>query len=100
MGSSIAGKNIDVTKNGTGTLEYTGNNTYQGETVVNGGTLLLNNANGEALSTSSGKSDGIVVNNGGTLRLAQNNQIGNSDMNVDLDGGSLDTEGHAIPSTR
>ncbi|MFO1524197.1 MAG: autotransporter-associated beta strand repeat-containing protein [Kiritimatiellia bacterium] len=35
-----------VTKNGAGTLTFSGNNAYAGPTVVNAGTLRLNHANG------------------------------------------------------
>jgi autotransporter-associated beta strand protein len=54
--------NSGLTKTGTGTLRLTANNTYQGETTVQGGQLLANNAAGSA--TSAGD---VTVENGGTL---------------------------------
>jgi autotransporter-associated beta strand protein len=51
-----------ITKNGTGSWTLTNANTYPGGTIVNGGTLIINNATG------SGTGTGIVtVNTGATL---------------------------------
>ena len=46
------GKTGSLHKIGHGTLTLTGANLYTGETVVNGGTLLLNNKTGSATGTS------------------------------------------------
>jgi autotransporter-associated beta strand protein len=55
------GNLMSVTKNGAGTQIFTGNNnTYNGTTTVNAGTLLINNASGSGTGTST-----ITVNNGG-----------------------------------
>ncbi|MCA9241387.1 MAG: autotransporter-associated beta strand repeat-containing protein, partial [Planctomycetales bacterium] len=51
-----------LTKQGAGALTLTGNNTYTGGTVVDGGTLLANNPSGSA--TGSG---GVIVNDGATF---------------------------------
>ncbi|MBK1825720.1 beta strand repeat-containing protein [Haloferula rosea] len=40
-----------MVKNGAGTLEVTGNNTYTGTTTINGGTLLVNNGSGSGTGT-------------------------------------------------
>ena len=54
--SVISGSDAtSLLKTGTGTLELTGANAYTGPTVVNGGTLLVNNAPG-----SSGTGTGMV----------------------------------------
>lgn len=53
---------LNLTKAGSGTLILTGSNTYTGNTIVNAGTLLVNNPNG------SGTGLGAVnVGTGGTL---------------------------------
>ena len=49
----------DLIKDGTGTLTLTAPNTYDGDTIVNGGTLLVN-------GSYTGMGD-ATVNNGGTL---------------------------------
>lgn len=76
-------------KVGTGTLTLTGSNTYSGNTIVNGGTLLLANPNGSAIAGD------LVVNAGGTVRLADNTQLAVDTVNsiargVTLNGGTLD----------
>ena len=49
-----------LTKDGSGTLTLTGNDTFTRGTTVNGGTLLVNNTAGPARSA-------VTVNNAGTL---------------------------------
>ena len=70
------------TKNGTGTLEITGlkNNTYGGGTVINSGTLLLND-----VQTFSGLGTGPVTLNGGVFYL----QRFTCTNNVIVNGGSI-----------
>ncbi len=51
----------DIEHNGTGTTSMTAANTYSGGTVVNAGTLLVNNASGSGLGS------GNVAVNGGVL---------------------------------
>lgn len=58
----IPARSAAITKVGTGTLILTGNNTHNGATLVNGGTLLVNNISGSGTGTNS-----VTVNNGGTL---------------------------------
>jgi len=70
----------DITKAGAGTLIFGGANVYTGQTTVNGGTLLVNNATGSGLGSGNavvgiaGKLGGtgsfsgsVTVNTGGTL---------------------------------
>jgi fibronectin-binding autotransporter adhesin len=52
------------TKNGSGAMRLNGNNNFKGFVTVNGGTLIVANAN--ALSTGG---NGLAVNNGATLGL-------------------------------
>jgi autotransporter-associated beta strand protein len=58
----IPARTVLLTKVGTGTFTLTGANTHTGPTVVNGGTLLVNNTSGSATGTNS-----VTVNSGGTL---------------------------------
>jgi autotransporter-associated beta strand protein len=51
-----------LTKNGTGEWILTGASTYSGGTIVNAGTLLINNISGSGVGTGS-----LTVNSGGTL---------------------------------
>jgi len=56
MGWNVSGTSVGITKNGTGSLVLTANNTYTGATVVNAGTLIVNGslAAGSALTVASG----------------------------------------------
>lgn len=60
-GGTISGSG-NVVHAGTGTTTLTTANSYSGGTVVNAGTLLINNTAGSGAG-----SGGITVNNGGTL---------------------------------
>ncbi len=63
-----------LTKQGDGTLTLSGENTYQGETVVNAGTLTITNDLGL------GSADGATtVNSGGTLDLSSVDVAGEFD---------------------
>lgn len=53
---------VTLQKSGAGVLELTGSNTYTGSTVVNAGTLLVNNLNGSATGATT-----VTVDEGATL---------------------------------
>lgn len=53
-----------LVKNGTGTLILTGNNTYTGQNVVNGGILQVN---GKVLSQVNVKKNGVLSSDGGSI---------------------------------
>ena len=73
-----------ITKEGTGTLLVTGNNTFSGATEVNAGVLeLASTVGGAAASTSS-----VSVASGATLLLSQSDQVNNS-ASVTLSGGTI-----------
>jgi fibronectin-binding autotransporter adhesin len=64
MNGTVSGSGASLTKNGLGTLVLAGNNTYDGGTILNGGTIDINSA------TSLGNASGALTFSGGTLRLA------------------------------
>lgn len=75
--TSITGTNneaLTLASTNTGTLTLTGANTYTGATIVNGGTLLVNNANGLASGSAvSVGANGVLGGSGkaaGTLSLS------------------------------
>ena len=74
-----------ITKNGTGTLILSGNNSFTGATAVNTGTLRAS-ATGALGSTSS------VAVNGGSLLVTAENAINNS-ADITLGGGTLAVSG-------
>ena len=56
-----------IEHNGTGTTAVTGANTYSGGTVVNAGTLLVNNTSGSGLGTGNVEVDGGVLGGSGSF---------------------------------
>jgi autotransporter-associated beta strand protein len=77
-------------KAGGGTLQLTASNTYGGGTVIQAGTLVLDRAG----NGTGGTIPGTIAIQGGTLLLGQANQIGD-DSAVILSGGSIHTSGFA-----
>ena len=60
IASTLGG--ADLTKSGGGTLTLSGANTYLGGTIVNAGTLLINNVSGSGTGSGS-----VIVNNSGSV---------------------------------
>ena len=76
-----------VTKNGTGTLSISGNNSYTGNTTINSGTLRAGATN--AL----GDTSEVMVNSGGSLLIAASEAIDNAAA-VKLNGGTIEFDGN------
>ncbi|MDD3321854.1 MAG: T9SS type A sorting domain-containing protein [Paludibacter sp.] len=72
--SGISGTGITLIGSSAYPINFTSNNTYNGVTIINGSTLILN-ATGGALSPGNAVSIG-----GGTLEIAQSQTIGNFTM--------------------
>ncbi|MCF6344702.1 MAG: autotransporter-associated beta strand repeat-containing protein, partial [Devosiaceae bacterium] len=67
-GSVFSGTGGGIVKQGTGTLQLSGDNTYTGATTINGGTLNVYDSNG-GNSTALGINSAVTVNASGTLEL-------------------------------
>lgn len=89
---TVGGSTISVVKDGTGVWELRpafGDNTYSGDTVINGGVLRLMSVTG-AMSPNSN----YIVNNGGTLRPNFTGMTGKS-VKVNS-GGSFQASADAV----
>jgi autotransporter-associated beta strand protein len=77
-------------KTGTGTLQLSGANSYQGGTAINGGTLAV------ASDANLGAGSGGLTFNGGTLQLT--GLFGTTSRSIVLNagGGTIDTNGNAM----
>ena len=82
VSGQISGKaTVSLAKDGTGTLELTGNNSYLGSTLIRGGEVLIRGANGDIASSTS-----VTINNA-TLSLDntaanKNDRIGNGPLTM------------------
>jgi outer membrane autotransporter protein len=90
-----------LAKQGLGTLNLTGNNSYTGPTTINGGTLSVNGSLAGSVTVNSGGmiggngTVGGLVSNGGTF--APGNSIGTLNVNGNLvqNGGTYQVEANA-----
>ena len=80
-GASLAGA-VGLNKTSTGSVTLAGSNSYTGTTSVNGGTLILDSANGQAVS------GGLLAITSGSVQLNRSNQIVSSGS-VQVAGGTL-----------
>jgi hypothetical protein len=71
---------------GPGTIEIRGTSTPVGDTIVDGGRLLLNNPTGASIV---GAGNSLIINSGTTATIGQNNQLAPG-VKVALNGGILD----------
>ncbi len=90
-GAITGSSTTDLVKTGTGTLEFTANNTYSGNTLLAGGNLLLSHAS----ALGGGGKIGFA---GGTLQWSANNTV---DYSARFSNGasqsySLDTNGQSV----
>ncbi|MEY3480969.1 MAG: hypothetical protein RIQ71_1744, partial [Verrucomicrobiota bacterium] len=74
----------DVSIMGTGEVSFTGDNTYEGSTLISSGTLTLNAATGSA----AGSTASITIASGAKLLVAADNQV-NDTASVTLSGGTI-----------
>ena len=76
--ANTTGTDGGLTKNGAGTLIFTGSNTYLGSTTINAGTFLANNAAGSATGTGNVSVFNATVGGTGTIGgnlLAENGAV-------------------------
>ena len=77
--SAVISGGFSVTKNGAGTLVFSGANTYTGTTTITSGILNVQSATG--LGTTGGGA-GTTVSNGGTLQLQGGITVGNESLSI------------------
>ena len=66
---TITGTTGSLTKTGTGTLTLSGTNSYNGQTIINGGVLVTTSASALGTVTAPAALSMITVNSGGTLEM-------------------------------
>jgi len=91
-GGNISGTGT-VTKSNSGTVTFTGNNTYSGATSINAGILAVG-------PTGIGDTSAVTINAPGTLQLNNNETVGSLAGNGTLNGAfTLTTGGNGTTTT-
>jgi len=72
----------DLIKNGTGTVNLTGNGTYSGGTIINAGTLTTSAATGLGSGTVAVNGGALTINYGAASFIFTNNLTGNGTVNL------------------
>ncbi|HET6407884.1 MAG TPA: autotransporter-associated beta strand repeat-containing protein, partial [Chthoniobacteraceae bacterium] len=96
-GGILAG-NLDLVKNGSGTLTLAGASSFTGNVVVNSGTLVAGGATVTSLGSATTAGRMVTINSGATLSFTTNNVFGNGVNNNNLP--SIALNGSTLTSTR
>jgi autotransporter-associated beta strand protein len=91
IAGDISGTAARLTKNGSGTLTLSGNNTYFGKTIINAGTLCIDREDRLGSAPATDTSDQLTLN-GGTLKTTDSFALDDPHRGVSLgaSGGTFD----------
>jgi len=93
LAGTISGSSTtDLLKTGTGVLELTGTNTYNGNTLIEGGTVRIGADSGLGTIPSSARANSITLVNGGTLGVSTSFTL-NANRGILLGSGSTSIGG-------
>ena len=88
--SGVISGTSNLIKQGSGTFELQGTNTFTGTTTITNGMLTLDNSGGDALAATSQ----VILNSGGTLLFDRSDQVVNT-ADLVLAGGTFNTAGYS-----
>ncbi len=97
--SGLAGLHVGLLKTGAGSLTLSGENTYQGASIVEKGTLLINGINGSVAGDAYSVKEGVIKGSGvigGTLYNRNIAVAGDADGKGNLQAAHLDSDGKLI----